>query len=1467
MNKYLVLIIMLFCCRFATASNNIIIEHYSVENGVPHEIVNCAIKDSEGFVWFGTWYGLCSFDGQKFKTYNSRNLYYTDIPPRKIQKIIEDKSCNLWVKTVDHKLYLFDKHKECFYSVFNELRKKFSVNSQIIKIQKTADGELLLLTKNKDLLKASSNKDGKLNIILLHNSKVKAGNTKLKKNLLCESKDYISWIGTDYKILSSPKGNSLKSKPSDFILKGLGVTPETEFSCAYENKGVLWLGDKQGKIYLITLYNGRIIPIKILSGKGSIENIFIENRTKIYISVANKGVYLYDLKKKTFKQLFTPQVKEPVVKLFSDSYGKIWFVLGKKGVVYYNPVNNEIKQFIFQDGLVNEEIQVQDGKEHGMFFITSSGDLVRIDRNKLTEDYLNHSEEFLKFEKGNRLCNLLMDKDGVLWVTSLDNGIYKITFPKKQFSLFSPCSFENKTTDPEICKVGVKSLFEAKNGDIWVGTRNSEVYRIARNGALKQKFFEGNYNIGNVYHIMEDNQGNLWFSTKGKGLVKAELDNSSKLGFRFTRFMNEEDNPNSISSNEVYCSYQDSKGRIWAGLFGGGLNLLEEENGRVIFRHKYNCFSYYPSNGMYMEIRNIIEDSEGRIWVGTSDGLMSFDGNFKRADKIKFEVYQNGSDISDNDIYALYKDKKSQIWVSVFGGGLNKLISYDHETRMPVFQSYGLKEGLKSDVILSIVEDKRGNLWLATEMGISRFNMKTQSFRNFDKYDGFIPVKMEEECALRCASGQLWFGCKDGIIKFDPSRLETYNFANKTFIVDFKVSNQEYNSLNTGEHGLSVKELKTITLKHNQSMFTIEFAALNYYNQNRISYKYILQGYEEEWHFSGKNRIASYTNVPPGKYLFKVRTIDEANPSFVSERTLEIIILPPWWRSDIAYVIYAILFLALLYGVMKFVFFMIKIKNDIYIEQKLAELKIKFFTNISHELRTPLTLIKGPIQELREKEKLSDKGARYIDLMEKSTDQMLNLVNQILDFRKIENGKMRLHVSLINLNAMIEHLSEEFEVLSEENEISYTCQYNDSDIFVWADQEKLEIVIRNLLSNAFKFTHSGGSIILTVGLLPDGKACFVRVEDTGTGIPQNKLTEIFERFSQGDNAKDTTYKGTGIGLALSKELMNLHHGQITVESEQSKGSAFTVELLLGKEHFKPDEVDFYFSDQVDNLPQESAILDTNRNEEEDELEDDLNKDNSTLPSLLLVEDNKDLCNLIKMQLEDQFRIYIANNGVEGLKKVHLYHPDIVVTDQMMPEMDGTEMLQRIRKDFKISHIPVVILTAKSGDEAKTTAISLGANAYITKPFSKDYLVARIEQLLRERKLFQERLWKKDNEEPSVDYEQFLVQKDVQLLEKIHQVIEDNLDNSDFNIDTIASTIGLSRSSFFKKLKSLTGLAPVDLVKEIRLNKSIEMIKNTDLSISEIAFAVGFKDVGYFGKCFRKKYDQSPREYMNTYRKS
>ena len=494
------------------------------------------------------------------------------------------------------------------------------------------------------------------------------------------------------------------------------------------------------------------------------------------------------------------------------------------------------------------------------------------------------------------------------------------------------------------------------------------------------------------------------------------------------------------------------------------------------------------------------------------------------------------SNVADNDIYVLYKDSESQIWVSVFGGGLNKLVHYDKERRVPVFKSYGIREGMNNDVVKSIVEDKDGNLWFTTEIGLSCFNKDTEQFRNYDRYDGFLNVELEESSALRTLSGDLWLGSRQGILTFSPNKLETQNMNYDTRIVDFKISNRDLRSFHEDPVlKESITFADAIRLKYNQSMFTIEFAALNFYNPNRVFYRYILEGYEKEWHYNGKNRIASYTNVPPGSYTFRVETIDEANPELVSNRTLAITILPPWWLSWWAIVIYVVLGIIALYFSLRLAFFMIKMKNDIYIEQKVSEMKIKFFTNISHELRTPLTLIKGPIQELREHETLSPKGVQYVELMEKNTNQMLQLVNQILDFRKIQNGKMRLHVSLIDFNELVVSFQKEFRVLSEENEVSFTFQLPDAAIMIWADKEKLSIVIRNIISNAFKFTPSGGSIHVVAGLTEDGEHCFLRVEDNGIGIPQNKLTEVFERFSQGENAKNSYYQGTGIGLALSKK--------------------------------------------------------------------------------------------------------------------------------------------------------------------------------------------------------------------------------------------------------------------------------------------------------------------------------------------
>lgn len=1454
------LVIQIFS-QLVFSNKNMIVKDYSIENGLPHNTVFCAMKDLDGFMWFGTWYGLTSFDGVKFKSYNSRDDYNTDIPPHKLQSIIEAKDGNLWVKTIDHKLYLFDKKNELYYDVFNEIKKKFSVSPKIIKIQKTETGDLLLLTKNKDLLKAVSKGNGSLEVTVLYDSQSKREH-KLMNNLLVEDINYINWIGLDYKIISCKKGAGLKSKPSDFVLRKIGTEVGQEFTSAFQAGNIFWLGDKKGNLFKIDCKNGNVIKIVVFEGTGAVQNIISKNEKSIFVSIASKGVFEYDERTTNSIKALNLSANDIVTNSYIDSYDKLWFEINQSTLIYYDPFNRLNKRFDLPTGKVNKAIKWQDGKEQGMFFLTSSGDLIWFDRTQLTVSVLNNQPDLTQNATKKVFFDILLDKDNILWLSSTTNGVYRVSFPKQQFNLLH-LQGSNASV---MSDAAVKTMLQSRNGDIWLATRQAEVYRLDKNAVVKQVFSSQNYPIGNVYHIMEDSRGNLWFSTKGNGLVRAEINTTLPQGYNFERFMYDEKNPTSISGNDIYYTYQDSHQRIWVASFGGGLNLLTEKNGKLAFKNKFNSFKNYPQFGLYMEVRNIAEDKDGRIWVGTSDGLMSFDGNFKDPNQIGFEIYRNekvGSNVSDNDIYVLFKDASSQIWISVFGGGLNKLVRYDKDTKLPIFKSYSKKEGLNSDVILSIIEDNDNALWLATENALSRFDKQKETFRNLDRYDGFLNVQMEEESAMKLSSGDLWFGNRKGILSFNPQKIETYNCEYNTFIVDFLVSNRDLRSFKDDPIlKESIRYASSITLKHNQSTFVIEFAALNYYNQNRVTYKYILEGFEEEWHFNAKNRIASYPNIPPGKYTFRVQTIDEANVSQKSEKTLEIIILPPWWLTWWAKMFYFILVLLFIYFAIRAVIFYMKMRNEMYVEQRVSELKIKFFTNISHELRTPLTLIIGPIQELKQKQQLNEKGQQYVSMIEKNANQMLQLVNQILDFRKIQNGKMILHVSQLDLNSLIDSFHKEFSMLSEENEISFTFQLSDQEIKLWADKEKLEIVIRNLLSNAFKFTQSGGSIFVTTGLSEDGEHCFVRVEDTGVGIPQNKMTEVFERFFQGENSKTTQYPGTGIGLALSKEIVNLHHGEITVESKPDQGSVFKVELQLNKDHFIPSEVNFYVGDTVTENPYEEADV-----EEENEVEP--NETRNDLPTLLVVEDNKDLCNLLRLQLEDKYKVYTAGNGVEGLKKVNLYHPDIVVTDQMMPEMTGTEMLQQMRNDFQISHIPVIILTAKNDDEAKLRAISMGANAYITKPFNKEYLIACIEQLLSDRKVFREKIWKQEKiEEPEShdSYENYLQKKDIQFLEKIHHVIEENIDNSDFNIDSIADNIGISRSAFFKKLKSLTGLAPVDTIKEIRLTKSIELLKNTDLTISEVAFAVGFKESGYYGKCFRKKYGQTPTEYMSKYRK-
>ena len=1368
------------------AQSNMIIEHYSQDEGLPSNIVYDALKDRDGFVWIGTWHGLCSFDGAVFSSFATRSNRQSDIPPQKVISIVDDNNGHLWLRNVDNRLYIFNKRTERFHEVYDEL-KQISQNMQVIKIRHMGNGHVLLLTRNKNLYEGTSDEEGHVKLVLLHNAAydIDPITLRLLHDVEGETSERRYWIGRDYSIDAIDKKN----------------------------------------------------PRKLRKGYTT----------------------------------------------FTDHLNNIWKFENDQLLTCYHPKDGTTSSFTFSKHDRLRDPSFKDAGNHGLFILLPDGELYYYDHQSGKMSNLSESPEFNN--RWVRFYDIYLDDDGQLWLSSTTHGLYKISFPPSNFNFVS-LRFP-QTSSMSIAGNGVRALLQQRNGNLWIGTRNNELLCVNPQTFAVIRAFKGD--IGSIFHIMEDRQGYLWLSTKGAGLVKATPDKQSPDGYTFTRYTNDYTDKYSISSDRVYYTFQDSKGRIWVCTFGGGLNLLSQQGNTTRFYHRNNGLSQYPQYDLYMSVRTITEDKNGRLWVGTTDGLMSFSGNFKQPEEISFETYRNSgeADALDSDIYSLYKDHQGKVWMGIFGGGLNLLENYDEKKHKPELKEFPFSE-LNHGVVASISEDANHHLWLCTENTLATLDPKTGYVRHYDRYSGFPHVNIEDNTSMGLSNGTMLIGCRQGLLAFSPAAVQkaSRNEA-PLYIVDFKVQNRALGDFDPPIHEGSIRYTDAITLTHRQNMFTIEFASLNYTTQRQVAYTYILDGYEKQWHMSGSNRIASYANVPPGKYTFRVRTMDNDK----EERVLAIRILPPWWATWWAYGLYALLAIALLYAIARLAVYMIRMRNEVYINDRLAELKIRFFTNISHELRTPLTLIKGPIEELKKNEKLGATDKEYLSLIDNNAKKMLQLVNQILDFRKVQNGKMRLHASLTDVNSLLESLHQEYRMMAQEHDIAYRFELPNEHVLIWCDAQKIAIVVNNLINNAFKFTPEGGTICVALEHDSEAKSCTIRVEDNGASIPNTQLEEIFERFSQASNhADDNNQTGTGIGLSLSREYVNMHQGRIWAENMDDGGVAFVVELPTTKEQLNPDTTDIYLSD----LPSSTASAQPAQQQtiaEDSETQENANTPDATeLPTILLIEDNYELCRMLSLQLRDKYTLYTANDGEEGLRKIYQYSPDIIVTDLMMPSIDGMEVLRRVRQDFSISHIPVIILTAKQGEDIHMQAISTGANAYITKPFSSSLLTARINQLLEEQHRFQRHIMKiavETNSESAQDahqpshtstvrnsssateastYSSHLEQKDLDFIKRIHGIIEENLQNEDFRIEAIAMEMGLSRSVFFKKLKSLTGFAPVDLVREIRLTKAEQLVLGTSQNITEIAYAVGFRDPGYFIKCFRQKYGSTPKEYRTNLRR-
>ena len=735
----------------------VISQHYTINEGLPSNNVLCALKDRDGFMWFGTWYGLCRFDGEKFVTYTKPKKSGAVIPPRKIESMVEDAQGRLWVKTVDWKLYAFDRQTECFLAVNDEL-KKHTANLQVIKIQRTEEGNILLLTKDKTLLLARCDRQG-INITKLFDSKneIDPQTLQLRQDVRGQANNYYYYVGCDYRIFVMPRTSSLS-------------------------------------------------------------------------------------------------LDEAMAKDEAD----------------------RLQQ--------NERLE-QTAREAGI----------------------------------GKYSQLYRDKDDLLWVTSTSDGVYCLSTPGHQFQLM-PLPGDDQT--------GVRCLYQMKNGDILVGARSRNVYIYGMDGRLRQTLSYEQYGIGAVYHATEDSKGRLWLSTKGDGLVVGVPDGAPSLtGYKLTHYRHDKNDPSSLSGNNVYITFIDSQENIWVGTLDGGLNLVEEHNGKLTFYNKQHRLKQYPAYGLYTEVRNIVEDNDGRLWVGTLDGLMSLDTHFDKPEAITFKTYRDQPEASfaNYDIYTLYRDRKDQIWIGAFGGGLQQFGA----------GALGPREGLRNDVIFSIVEDQQDHLWFATEVGLSRYNQQTGRIRNFDRYDGIPDVKMEEASALCCSNGHLWMGCKQGILMFNPEMLQTGKADYRTFIMEL---------ITDGGHYIGDKAMpytRQVELKYDENAFTVEFAALNFQNHGNVNYRYRLEGFDRDWRYSGPHRVGSYNEVPPGNYTFIVETIDDGNPTLRSTAQLSIRILPPWWATWWAYLIYLAIALLIAWLIIRNVLQMNRMRNEVYISKRLAKLTSK----------------------------------------------------------------------------------------------------------------------------------------------------------------------------------------------------------------------------------------------------------------------------------------------------------------------------------------------------------------------------------------------------------------------------------------------------------------------------------------------------------------------------------------------
>jgi signal transduction histidine kinase/ligand-binding sensor domain-containing protein/DNA-binding response OmpR family regulator len=1285
-------------------------------------------------------------------------------------------------------------------------------------------------------------------------------------------------------------------------------------SLLVDRKNILWIGTSDGLNSYDIKNNKFAVFINDPDNQNSISDNYIwdmseDKKGNIWIGT-NRGLNKYDNKKNMFvRYKYSDKTYDyyhsGIRSVLADSRNNIWVGTGSGLYLmleedykndtssYYNI--DDIKFRFIPLVKIRKDMDVIVNKLYedrsGVIWIGCAGapGLYRYDRNVENLDGPNIKLGFMKAFRHIGVNSIFQDKTGSLWIGS--GGLGLMHFDEKADSIISRqdiiCDeiFEDQSgvlwvsgaadglkkydrenqQFPPPTKYGSTGVLVDKKGNLWLSD-TEDIHKYNQNSGQYIHYRTAPGESDNISTIHEDKRGIIWVGSWDPYHFDPIMNRFNPIPIDYKQSNNLPKQYGDLLFSHCNIIYSDKNDNLWLGARNG------------LYKYNYDTkalirYSYDASNSKSLShntIWAIYQDSQSTLWVGTLRGLNKFDAQSETFTRYLKDPL-NPNSISDNDISFIHEsqvEKNGPLWIGT-NSGLNK---FDRENE--VFIHYTINDGLPHNGIQAILEDDNGNLWISTYNGLSKFNPKTKIFRNYYKSDG-LQGNFFTLSSFKNKKGEMYFGGYGGLSVFHPDSIIDDSQIPPIVINRFKKYNKEV-KLDT-----AISYIKQITLGYDEKAFSFEFAALNYTNPEKNQFTYMMEGFDKDWVYTGYKHDATYTNLSPGEYVFRVKGSNHDGVWNEEGTSIRIIITPPWWKTTWAYAAYILLFATTLYALRNYDRKRQRLKHELEMEhvhaEKLEEMdriKSRFFANISHEFRTPLTLILGPIEKLRKK--IRDKTLKQdLDIMKRNASRLQGLINQLLDLSKLESGKMALQTRRMDIVQHLKTLAMSFTSFAETKQIILKFKAKPESITAYIDVDKIDKIFTNLLSNAFKFTPHGGKISAEIctgeafssknlnspemfigNASPQpSEIVHITITNSGPGIPAHKIDKIFDRFYQLDDSYTREQEGTGIGLALTKELVNLHHGEISVESTPNEKTTFTVQLPLGKDHLKKEEI--IDEEIIEEISLQIPDPESRISHHESHIPHPTSK--TQCPLLLIVEDNPDMRQFICDRLESEYRILEAENGEKGFKTAIDKIPDLVISDVMMPKMDGFEFCGKLKTDQRTSHIPVVLLTARAEIKDKIEGLETGADDYIAKPFNADELAVRIRNLIEQRRKLRERFTQLAKLQPK---DIAVTSTDEKFIKKSIGIIEEHISDPDFSVTQFSQEIGISRSQLHRKIHALTGQSVSRFICLIRLQRAVQLLGNNAGSISEIAYDVGFNSPSYFIRCFKSHFRMSPSQYIN-----